>query len=485
MLDGQNGNLDELNYLAKRLDSLDKKEWRPFLAAAEATHANDVARLINLTFNLHCYSLVDDFNDMEKMGKQLYLNEHLSISPGEKHDYRQYALDILAQPPLAANQYGLVFTNSNQPEQVYNGRQFPQYRYSGDVAGMLTIQSEAGTEYLDLPCEEIALAKALHRLGAESPEDCKYSFENESLPKSAAVLFEHSDNPTDDFTRLNELANAISQLSADQCGDFLALCAWAKPDTLADHVTLCKSLDDFQLVPGVTNLQEYGRKLLLENWKLPDHAALDYIDFEGYAKHRLTQMPGQFSEYGLLKYVGNSQETAQLANLPFQQPNYTTLRLFSPVYCDYYEQSEYGLSEYPDRLDAAESASYQDSIAEMVEVCKRHDGPRGLAPYLDRGSLADKVYSMMPTVEEYDGKLYGVLECRLREPLTEQEYEQLCSEWSGQMSDGFGESLEQQEIKVDDGVLNVHLWESGKNWSIQSEAQLKGEPEQGFELRMQ
>ncbi|MEG1579444.1 MAG: hypothetical protein RR336_11840, partial [Oscillospiraceae bacterium] len=88
---------------------------------------------------------------------------------------------------------------------------------------------------------------------------------------------------------------------------------------------------------------------------------------------------------------------------------------------------------------------------------KRHDGPRGLAPYLDRGSLADKVYSMIPTVEEYDGKLYGVLECRLREPLTEQEYEQLCSEWSGQMSDGFGEGLEQQEIKVDDGVLNIHL----------------------------
>lgn len=487
MLEGTLCNLDELNYLAKRLDSLDQKEWRPFLAAAEATHADDIAKLINLTFNLHCYSLVDNFNDMEKLGEQLYLNEHISMLPGERHDYRQYALEVLAQPPLAAMQYGLVFTNNNQPEQLYNGRQFPQYRYSGDVVGTLTIHSgnSGGTEYFDLPCEDIALTKALARLGEEWLEDCEYSFENEMLPATACTLFENSEDPTGSFTALNVLGKAMHEQSADQCAAFLALCAWAKPETIADHVRLCENCEDFQFIPGATDLQKYGRKLVLENWKQPDAAILPHIDFEGYARERQAQIPGQFTEYGLLNYVGSSSEIAQIAKLPFQQPNYSTLRLFSPICCDLFEKGEYGLAEYPDRLNAAESASYQDSIAEMVEACNRRDGNRGLAPYLDRGSLADKVYSMIPTVEEYGGRLFGVLECQLREPLTEQEYTDLCSQWEGQESDGYGEGLEQQEIKVADGVINVHLWESDRNWSIQTEAQLKGEPELDFSMRMQ
>ncbi len=31
--------------------------------------------LINLTFNMHCYSLVNNFSDLDKLGKDLYLTE--------------------------------------------------------------------------------------------------------------------------------------------------------------------------------------------------------------------------------------------------------------------------------------------------------------------------------------------------------------------------------------------------------------------------
>lgn len=221
LLDGQRCNLDELNYLAKRLGSFDQKEWKSFLATAEATHADDVGKLINLTFNTHCYSVANNFNDFHELGKRLYLNEHFTIAPGEKLDFNRYAVKILEQKPLAATLNGLVFTNSNQPEQIYNRQQFPQYRYSGDVVGTLTIHSELGTEYLDLPCEDIALTKALARLGEEWMEYCEYSFENNTLPKSACALFANSDDPTGSFTALNALANAMSQLSSDQCGNLL------------------------------------------------------------------------------------------------------------------------------------------------------------------------------------------------------------------------------------------------------------------------
>ena len=40
---------------------------------------------------------------------------------------------------------------------------------------------------------------------------------------------------------------------------------------------------------------------------------------------------------------------------------------------------------------------------------------------------------------------------------------------AGQASDGWGESVEQRDIEVDDGVLNVHLWNSSQKWTIQEE----------------
>lgn len=184
--------------------------------------------------------------------------------------------------------------------------------------------------------------------------------------------------------------------------------------------------------------------------------------------------------------MGSSPEIAQIAKLPFEPPHYTTLRLFSPVHCDFYENDRYGEPiDNADVLSAASSVEFADSIEEMVEAHNQGYEPRGLAPYLRDDRLADKVYSMIPTVEEYGGMLFGVLECRLREPLTDAEYATLCEEWEGQASDGYGEGLEQHEIKIEDGILFVHLWDGGSKWSIQTEAQLKGEPEQGFTMQQQ
>ena len=64
LLSDKTVNLDELNFLMKRLDSFDQKELTTFYAAAYAEKAETMTELINLSFNTHCYSLVADFSDL-------------------------------------------------------------------------------------------------------------------------------------------------------------------------------------------------------------------------------------------------------------------------------------------------------------------------------------------------------------------------------------------------------------------------------------
>ncbi|MFI3227929.1 MAG: hypothetical protein R3Y09_11075, partial [Clostridia bacterium] len=94
-------NLDELNYLAKRLDSLDTGEINTVLAVAEAKELTSAKDLINLTFNTHCYSILSDFSDLDKLGKNLYLNEKGSASADELQQMngRKYVEQMIASNP--------------------------------------------------------------------------------------------------------------------------------------------------------------------------------------------------------------------------------------------------------------------------------------------------------------------------------------------------------------------------------------------------
>ena len=72
-LEGSRVNLDELDYLAKRLDGFSPYEKVQFQAAAERYGLSQVTDLINLTFCCDQATVIVDFSDLEQVGRIHYL----------------------------------------------------------------------------------------------------------------------------------------------------------------------------------------------------------------------------------------------------------------------------------------------------------------------------------------------------------------------------------------------------------------------------
>ena len=62
--------------------------------------------------------------------------------------------------------------------------------------------------------------------------------------------------------------------------------------------------------------------------------------------------------------------------------------------------------------------------------------------------------------------------------LTTREMDTLKQYITGQASDGWGEGFEQRVIRVAEGSLNVHPWNSGE-WSIQTDEERFGQQQMG------
>ena len=69
-------NVEELNYLAKRLDGFDTGEAAQFQAMAHNLELFELKDLINLTFCCQQATVITDFSDLAAVGRNHYMNLH-------------------------------------------------------------------------------------------------------------------------------------------------------------------------------------------------------------------------------------------------------------------------------------------------------------------------------------------------------------------------------------------------------------------------
>lgn len=309
LLTGQEINLDELDYLAKRLDGISPYEKTQFQAAAERYGLSQVTDLINLTFCCDQATVIVDFSDLEQVGRIHYLtlNGGATREEMESLDGYETALLLINEHPGIITPYGVFYDNGMRLEPVYDGRYFPQYLYADSVLTLALASDEdlkkgANVTWLYLPCSEERLERALTRAGITQRSDINLFVMDNNLPCEVS----RSLNLEDELPqKLNQLAQEVGKLDKVSQAKLGAVTAWAQPAAVEEVVQLCRNLDQFDFIPHIHSVQEYGKYMVQESGDYYYDAGLEgYIDYERLGQSLLFKEIGQFVESGYVSYKG-------------------------------------------------------------------------------------------------------------------------------------------------------------------------------------
>ena len=257
-------NVEELNYLAKRLDSFDTGEAAQFQAVAHKLDLFQLKDLINLTFCCQQATVITNFSDLSTVGRDHYMNLHGGSAKMEELkalDGEAVARSLIAGGSGTITPYGVVYDNGMKLEQVYDGQFFPCYYYEPNaITVAVTAKSEPeDTEHITwlyLPMAQEEVDRALQRAGIMNLADARLHLEDMHLPDEVDALL---DMEQENLADLNALAQVADALSSDDMKKLGAVVTLAKPQSAEQVKNLVENLDLFDFAPGTHSPVEYGK----------------------------------------------------------------------------------------------------------------------------------------------------------------------------------------------------------------------------------
>ena len=308
-LEGQTVNLDELNYLAKRIDCFFDDEFNQFSVAVDHTKVTSLKDLINLSFNLDKYTLITDISDMTKVGREYVLNTEGSVPADTRYDekYAQIGRDLLGSGRGIFTDKGLLFIEDKPLEEVYDGQVFPSFAYKHSVADV-EVEYNGKLETVFLPDSELAIRKAINRLGAKSIEDCDCVMEildpkYNKLSDTLEEIFK-----CEGINELNDILKTLDEYDIDP-QKVAALIEYTGVTSASDVNVLIDSVDDFEFITD-THEDDYdnvGRYFInsSDDYELSEELE-DFFDFYEFGKYMSDEKSGEFVSDGFICYTGYS-----------------------------------------------------------------------------------------------------------------------------------------------------------------------------------
>ena len=303
-------NVEELNYLAKRLDSFDTGEAAQFQAMAHKLELFELKNLINLTFCCQQATVITDFSDLAAIGRNHYMNLHggsASVDELNALDGKGAARQLIESGSGTITPYGVVYDNGMKLEQVYDGRFFPCYYYEPNaitvaVTSKRELEDTEHITWLFLPMVQEEIDRALLRGGITDPSDVRLRLEDSQLPNEVDVLLDMEYETHSDLNELAEATDGLSKVDMEKLGAVVML---AEPKSAAQIKNLAESLDLFDFAPGAHTPEEYGKYMIQKSGRFEYDENLDaFYDYEKYGTERMNEEDGMFTDRGYVAYKG-------------------------------------------------------------------------------------------------------------------------------------------------------------------------------------
>ena len=324
-IQGKLVNVDELDYLAKRLDGFCTGEGSQFQAMAHKMKMTDIEDFINLTYCCQQATVITDFSDLEAIGRSHYMNLHggcATVEELENLDGEETAHLLIDGGGGVITPYGVVYDNGMMLEQEYNGYQFPAYDYDNffmvlEVTPKRGLVEGDSPEYLYLPASKRQIERTLLRVGITAPHDAQAQLDSDELPEKVSKALDLDHLSGDDIPALNRICQAMQSLTEADMEKLNAVVCMAEPGDMMAVQQLAENLDQFDFIPGIHTPEEYGRHMIRESGHFEYDENLEgFYDYRRYGEQRVQEEGGQFNECGYVAYHG----TMSLEELMMEDP---------------------------------------------------------------------------------------------------------------------------------------------------------------------
>ena len=300
-LKGQAVNADELDYLAKRLDSFDVYEAEQFQAACAVFDLKDIKDFINMTFCCQETTVISDFSKLEEAGKQHYLTIHGGSALAAEVDAvngKALAQQLIQSGEGNATPYGLFFRNGMRMEELYQGRSFPPYAWDSRQAELVFVKPDGAKSIIFLPFTEMEFDRFRQRENILDINVCQRTL-HLCYGKNTPFALEGG---MAELAEWNELCDTLNVMSVYHQRVFSAAMEVTGAEDLAQLQLLASSLEDFELVPGAKDAESYGKYMIQDSGKYRYDPDLEcYYNYEALGEFLMTHEVGQVTSQGYLK----------------------------------------------------------------------------------------------------------------------------------------------------------------------------------------
>ena len=260
----------ELNFLAKRLATLDEDEKLALRAVVNKKISDgkleqsvDIKDLINLTYGLDNVSVIHLARNDEDLGQFVIENDmHPDVAaiPFES----RYLLNKSDIGRLQRESEGGVFVDNiyvivddYEETEVYDGITLPESEEKNDYVFRLKIakapeenpeETENTAEWINLPVDKTQANEIARKHEEERIEDCVYFDFESAIPQ----INEDNFGDMQDFDALNAVAEEYSKLQQFDRAKYKAILTAARQFRAADAFDIIKHINEYEFAP------EYG-----------------------------------------------------------------------------------------------------------------------------------------------------------------------------------------------------------------------------------